>query len=436
MKTSLASNPAVRTIGDAAFLACSWTWCIGMFLPVILLRDFGHWSVLAFLVPNVIGAASVAWWMKSDGDSERFVRNHRWAMLVFSACTTAFQWFFVVWLLRGLGLHPRSLLVIVALFAVYSLIPDDLRRRERRGLAGLVAIALSLALVVAWLASVGWKPGLTDLDPGTIGFIHKSHIGVAFAVCALGFFTCPLLDGTLHTVRQAHRGVSARRVFALGFYGLFVLLVGATFLYAPSVLRESTGRGVGITPVAASWWVLLHMAVQLSFTIASHERWATGVLPPARASRVGMVVMVPFIAGVAAGLAPVFIRKDMSERLTNPELIYRSFLGLYALVFPIYVLAFCLPARGKSPAPTPPRVLIAGLGLAASAVFFWSAFISMRTHRGYIAVGIAVGAALLARLIPGAMISVSDAGDPPPSPAPAPVPTGPSPPALSASATR
>jgi hypothetical protein len=407
-----------------------------MFLPVILLRDFGHWSVLAFLVPNVVGAASVAWWMKADGDSQRFVRNHRPAMLLFSACTTAFQWFFVVWLLRGLGLHPRSLLVIVALFGVYSLVPEDLRHRPRRALAGLFTLALSLALVVAWLASIGWKPGLTDLDAGSVGLIQKSHIGVSFAVCALGFLTCPLLDGTLHAVRQEHGGARARGVFALGFYGLFVLLVGATFLYAPSVLRETTQRGVGITPVAASWWIILHLAVQLIFTIAAHERWASSVLPPARASRVGMVVMVPFIAGVVAGLAPVFIRKDMSERLTNSELIYRSFLGLYTLVFPIYVLAFCLPARGKSPAPTLPRVLIAGLGLAASAVFFWSAFISMRTHRGYIAVGIAVGSALLVRLIPGRMISVSDAGDPPPSPAPASVPTGPSPPGLSASATR
>ena len=29
----------LNTIGWGAYLACSWTWCIGMFLPVLLIRD-------------------------------------------------------------------------------------------------------------------------------------------------------------------------------------------------------------------------------------------------------------------------------------------------------------------------------------------------------------------------------------------------------------
>ena len=37
-------------IGCAIFLACSWTWCIGMWLPVLLWRDYGpgkNWPAIA-----------------------------------------------------------------------------------------------------------------------------------------------------------------------------------------------------------------------------------------------------------------------------------------------------------------------------------------------------------------------------------------------------
>ncbi len=47
------------------YVATSWTWVIGMMLPVLLIRDFGPMGWLVFAVPNVIGAASLGWWFKS-----------------------------------------------------------------------------------------------------------------------------------------------------------------------------------------------------------------------------------------------------------------------------------------------------------------------------------------------------------------------------------
>ena len=42
-------------IGWAAFLASSWTWCIGMFLPVLMIRDYGGWGWAVFALPNILG---------------------------------------------------------------------------------------------------------------------------------------------------------------------------------------------------------------------------------------------------------------------------------------------------------------------------------------------------------------------------------------------
>src|SRR4051812_22981962 len=46
-----------RPVLWAIFLGVSWTWVIGMFLPVLLVRDYGLLGWVVFAIPNVIGAA-------------------------------------------------------------------------------------------------------------------------------------------------------------------------------------------------------------------------------------------------------------------------------------------------------------------------------------------------------------------------------------------
>src|ERR1044071_797833 len=82
----------------SVFLACSWTWCIGMFLPVLLVRDYGVWGWIVFAIPNVLGAAAVGWVIRSPEQSRRIVAAHRMPMLAFSLVTSAFQWFFALWI--------------------------------------------------------------------------------------------------------------------------------------------------------------------------------------------------------------------------------------------------------------------------------------------------------------------------------------------------
>src|SRR6187397_1723561 len=95
--------PARTMLAWAAFLACSWTWCIGMFLPVLLVRDYGGWGWIVFAVPNVIGAAAMGWILRSGEISRRIVENHRVACLSFSAVTILFHVLFTGWVIQRLA---------------------------------------------------------------------------------------------------------------------------------------------------------------------------------------------------------------------------------------------------------------------------------------------------------------------------------------------
>ena len=81
-----------------AYLACSWTWCIGMFLPALLLRDMGWAGFLIFAIPNVLGAAAMGWVLTSRSDSVRFVEKHASAIEWFSIITLGFHLFWILWL--------------------------------------------------------------------------------------------------------------------------------------------------------------------------------------------------------------------------------------------------------------------------------------------------------------------------------------------------
>src|SRR5947209_11222754 len=100
----------------AFFLACSWTWCIGMFLPVLLVRNWGIWAWIVFAVPNIIGAAAMGLVISSRQQSENILINHRTAIAVFSLITIAFHIYFVYWFVAQRLMGPWLLVIPVAAF--------------------------------------------------------------------------------------------------------------------------------------------------------------------------------------------------------------------------------------------------------------------------------------------------------------------------------
>ncbi|MEC8319986.1 MAG: hypothetical protein VX012_01160, partial [Planctomycetota bacterium] len=84
------------TVGWGCYCASSWTWCIGMFLPIILLARFGWPGFWAFLIPNVLGCAAFGYIFDAES-SRRFATDHARAIRWFAAATIAFQVFFLGW---------------------------------------------------------------------------------------------------------------------------------------------------------------------------------------------------------------------------------------------------------------------------------------------------------------------------------------------------
>src|SRR6185369_14760745 len=123
-------------IGWAAFLAASWTWCIGMFLPVLLVRDFGPKSFAIFAVPNVLGAALMGAVLQRKGASESVVRHHGVACWAFSFITLAFQTFFVCWLIFSLDAAIPRWLLVPMLFVI----PFLMRAERPTALTRLISI--------------------------------------------------------------------------------------------------------------------------------------------------------------------------------------------------------------------------------------------------------------------------------------------------------
>src|SRR3954469_1337029 len=83
----------------ATFLASSWTWVIGMFLPVLLVREYGVWAWVIFAIPNCIGAAAMGWTRRTPTQSRDMVVAHAAACRVFSLVTIAFHVFVVGWII-------------------------------------------------------------------------------------------------------------------------------------------------------------------------------------------------------------------------------------------------------------------------------------------------------------------------------------------------
>jgi len=90
-----------------------------MFLPVLMVRDFGLMGFVVFAVPNVIGAAAMGWVLSQPGAAAQIVTNHKTACLAFSAITIAFHFFLAGWLIRGLVGWIGPGIVIVGALLLY-----------------------------------------------------------------------------------------------------------------------------------------------------------------------------------------------------------------------------------------------------------------------------------------------------------------------------
>lgn len=398
--TEPSDMPSVRPAAPlvwAAYLASSWTWCIGMFLPVLLIRDFGWWGFVAFGVPNVLGAAAMGWVLARPGSSESLVGRHAGAMRCFSLVTIAFQLFFALFMVAAAAslLHAGVLAAaffLLAAFGAATLRPPTL--------AACATIA-SLALAVAFVA-LSRSPLEAAFAQGARPELPRRDVLFLAPVCAFGFLLCPYLDLTFHRARQVLSPRPARAAFGFGFGVLFPTMILFTALYSPVFLSP-------IARLAPAAVVLAHILLQTGITAGLHAReLAAPLWQTSRCGRLTVIAATTATLAIWALLMPPFGGGGdavLVHRIGSEEGTYRLFMAFYGLVFPAYVyLCMGRAARSRSAV----RSWALAVGLAAP--MFWKGFLDRETW--WLAPGLAV--VLLARLFARPSARGDPGANPPP----------------------
>ena len=366
-------------IGWAAFLASSWTWCIGMFLPVLMVRDYGGWGWAVFALPNVFGAAAMGWVLRDRDASLSVQAAHLWACRWFSVVTVAFHAYFVVALVPRL-IGDDFVLVAVALLPVVALVWGS--GGKRATLAGSAALAVSILAILGYVALVG-------LNPLPVAQKPRTDLLWLAPVSIFGFFLSPYLDLTFHRARQASTRAGGRTAFGVGFGVFFLAMIGFTALYARPLIAALDGSerlSIRAEPFVAI--LAVHLAVQAAFTVVAHAQSLVDVEAGTRwrwlRSAAGGGVVVAFAVAMrwVVGHFPMY-RGFAGQTLDSAELVYRLFMAFYGLIFPTYVWLFMVPSmRKRRPVaarpPRPATMVFFAAVVVLAAPGFWMGFIEGR----------------------------------------------------------
>lgn len=369
MSDPAASAPSRNPILWGSYLACSWTWCIGMFLPILLLREMGWAGYWIFAIPNMIGAAAMGWLIKSRGESVRFIENHAQAIWWFSAVTLAFHLYWIFWLSSflpvALGIPENYLAGGMGFVCLLAWIAS---RTVRRGQAPKVALAL-VGLSLSVLLGTLFSSGLQEANASLLGSVSQSVDAYwMLPVMLFGFLLCPYLDITFHHARQQLDTTPKSRLgFFLGFVVFFPFMIFLTTRYAGML----TGAINGAEPssMVNPWLavgILLHMLCQWFFTVSVHlDRIRTLPNAASKKTRLIVLLMLAGVIGVLVSGLPAY------KGLTAGEIGYRMFMSAYGLVFPSYVL-YRVMARRTDETAKPYSMWIA---ISLTVPFFWMGFI-------------------------------------------------------------
>ena len=322
-----------------------------MFLPVLLVRDFGPAGWFVFAIPNVVGAAAMGWVIRSRAQSEAFVENHATAARLFSLTTIAFHVYVVLWILPTLiGPAATAIAFGLMLLVAFPLLTTTLAATTL-AVAALAASVL-LAIVLLGLGALAWPPA-----PIAWSTVDLISLGI---VCVLGFLTCPYLDLTFHRASQASRTPGESRVaFGVGFGLCFAAMILLTLFYAHLFYL---GARVALAIVG------VHVCVQAIFTVGVHAAALRRSLPRAGAS-----------LAIAIAVAAAF---GMTARLLDAhglgvgtfyagEVGYRTFMAFYGLLAPAYVW-ICVRRADE-----PPQAIAlrnAAIATLVAVPFFWIGF--------------------------------------------------------------
>lgn len=242
----------------AIYLACSWTWCIGMYLPLVLRDHYGWGGVVAFAIPNVAGVVLFGAVISTAGMSRALIARHHGVMAWFSLITIAFHVYFLaaVWGYEFAGASwAASLLVPLPVAALAWLARQCSDRTLRLAAVFVYAASLGLMVITLVLRAAGDDEGAQR----AASWAPRQPAGLIFLapLFILGFLTCPCMDLTFHRALQGVGGGRRGRITFALFGAFFTAMIGYTAIYSVTGLL---------------WPVVLHMLVQSWFTMTLHWR--------------------------------------------------------------------------------------------------------------------------------------------------------------------
>lgn len=333
-----------------------------MFYPALLYRDFGPVSWWLFTIPNIIGAASMPWILRSESSSREFVEKHKLACQVFSIVTIAFQAYFIGWIMTCL---PREVDAALGLIVAAMWFTSGSDRKLYAWGAGLWLI--SCGAFVFFLSLHGFATH--RIEPlGAKNILDLVGLGTLFL---WGFAFCPYLDLTFHKVRQQLPASSARKTFAAGFFFFFLIMLVFTSAYSTSILPVVFGKSPALE--AGMFAVLVHIVLQAAYTAISHARSVAEQVRGHDSRRVALAT--------AAGFSLAWLLRDGRQMMGFDlrELVYLNLIAFYGFMAPAYLWIYTLkrPLDGKFP------YLVGAILLALP--FYATAFFTPHASLAYLA---------------------------------------------------
>jgi hypothetical protein len=332
----------LRDLGWGLFCASSWTWCIGTFLPFLMLRLHGWPGFWLFLVPNVLGCTLFGWWF-TPASSRAFCARHQRLVAAFSAVTAAYQVAFLAWMLpvtAGFVDEPGCITGTGMMTAIAL------------GLGTIAVLGTWWSKDAAWLlvaavATIGsivvlWQVPVSPMAEWPVdGALPRRDLLLAAPVIIAGFLCCPALDLTFHRARQSVSSPWAFVVFGIAF-GLTII----------GVAMQWDGTAAAPGAVMLGVW-----CVQLPFTALAHLRELDGIVrygsldvrsgqapsllvsgPRMGDALLRALLMVGAVA--ACGIAVQAMLPESPFAWYFPgETGYLRWLAMYGVVFPLLLLA-------------------------------------------------------------------------------------------------
>jgi len=316
---------AMHTILWGLFCACSWTWCIGMYLPKIMVERWGWPGFIVFAAPNVLGCAAMGYVVRTPERSRAMVERHGKWMVAFSAVTVAYHMFFLTWFPTQVPdtetfPNPRdqalafwlTAAVVACLYVLVVILKD-----RDRGWLLLTVLTYGLSLLILTLV------GFDALSASAwTGRASQSDLWWTAPTIAFGFLLCPYLDLTFH---RAVRNSPSRHSFGIFGITFFVMILLTCLMWFSA---SENARGLIV------WQIL----AQSLFTCAVHLREIRESKVIRSTSARWIILMLPLLAALIVPL--IDLVGDVIAEGDNP---YLRFLVFYGLVFPTYAVVFMGP---------------------------------------------------------------------------------------------